>query len=95
MFSITLTTSPTVIVAPKAPSLRGSVLIEVRKGGQDVFVSNSPAVTPSTGFALEPTASNSSTFFAENDPLSKPAAQSWYGCVASGTQEIIVMEGPP
>lgn len=95
MPTVTVTTTPTLLVAAKAPSLRGSVFIEVRRGGVPVYFSSESNVTPSTGFAIEPTASQSSNALIENDPLSKPAKLAWWAVVESGSQSVIVQEGPP
>lgn len=92
--SVTVGTSPTLLAPAKAASLRGSILIEVPAGGQRVYIGDIN-VTPETGFALEPTASNASTMLIENEVASKPATTAWYGVVESGTQSLKVMEGPP
>jgi len=93
-YSVTVGTTPTLLAPAKAASLRGSVLLEVPAGGQRVFIGD-VNVTPSTGNALEPTASNASTMLIENELASKPATPAWYGIVESGTQAVKVMEGPP
>lgn len=90
--SINVGTTPTLLAPAKLASLRGWILIEVPAGGQRVFVGDAN-VTPATGFALEPTASNASTMLVENDPASKPATRAWYAVVAAGTQPVVVEEG--
>lgn len=93
--AVTVSTTPTLLIAARSHRERGSLVFEVRRGGQPVYISMDPMVTPETGFALEPTASNSSTLTAENEAFSKPASVAWYGCVASGEETVIIQEGPP
>lgn len=91
--SVTVTTVATLLVAAKAPSQRGNVLLQVLAGGGDVWVSRSADITAGVGFLLRPNADAPCTMLIENDLLSKPAASAWYGIVASGSQAVIVEEG--
>ena len=92
-YAVTVTTVPTLLVAAKAPSLRGNVLLQVLAGGGEVWVSRSPDVAVGAAFLLRPNADAPCTMLIENDLLSKPAASAWYGIVATGSQAVIVEEG--
>lgn len=87
--NINITTTPTLLVSAKVARLRGWFLLEVAAGATKVYVSQNPAVTPATGFALEPTPTNASTLFGSG----KPASGAWYGITASGSALVKVEEG--
>jgi hypothetical protein len=86
---VTITTTPTLLVAAKSSSLRSWFMLEVAAGGARIYVAPRADVTVQTGFAIEPTASNASTLFASG----KPGETAWYGVVASGEQVCKVQEG--
>ena len=86
---ITLTSTPTLLVAAKAARLRGWLTFEVQAGAQRVVVGQVQALTMATGYALEATGDQACTLFAGG----KPALGAWYGMVAGGTQDILVSEG--
>lgn len=87
--SVTVGTTPTLLVAAKSASLRSWFMLEVAAGGAIIYVAPRADVTVQTGFAIEPTASNASTLFASG----KPSETAWYGVVASGTQACKIQEG--
>lgn len=87
--NINITTTPTLLVSAKVARLRGWFLLEVAAGATKVYVSQNPAVTPATGFALESNTSSACTLFASG----KPALGAWYGVTADGTASVKVEEG--